>query len=138
MHPEYFLIVSLRLNWYCIICAAGKFPRILLHVVRTSSDKSAIIAILGSMHMYIYTEVHNLEICHVYIYESWMSHGMFERIYHTYIYIYTDVYIHICHMYTYIYANIYIYIYICIYIQNMICIYMHIHIVYSIYICIYI
>jgi len=34
---------------YLIICTAGKFQKILLHVVRASSEKSAIIAILGGI-----------------------------------------------------------------------------------------
>jgi len=52
MYPEKILTVSRGSIGTESFCTAGKFQRILLHVVRTSSEKSAIIAILGGDNLF--------------------------------------------------------------------------------------
>jgi len=49
MYTEKMFIVSLRFDWLLIICTSGKFEGILLHVGRTSSEKSAVNAMLGGI-----------------------------------------------------------------------------------------
>jgi len=63
MYLEKMFIVSLRFDWWLIICTSGNFPGILLHVGRTSSGKSAINTILGGMQRREYLEMHYISRC---------------------------------------------------------------------------